>query len=102
MPLSVFAEVVTRFNFVCHAYCLMDHHHHLVIETPEALFTGMRQLNGLFSQACLLTALASAAARSAGIFPDFVTPFFTPAVSHTPLVSRSAMMNAAGCRCKRD
>mgnify|MGYP002075353023 CR=1 FL=1 len=40
-----------RFHWLCHAYCLMDNHYHLVIETPEAnLARGMRQLNGIYTQ----------------------------------------------------
>jgi REP element-mobilizing transposase RayT len=50
--LSTLAEVVKRFHWLCHAYCLMDNHYHLVVETPDAnLSTGMRQLNGVYTQA---------------------------------------------------
>ena len=44
-------HVVRRFSWLCHAYCLMDNHYHLVIETllPN-LPSGMRQLNGLYAQ----------------------------------------------------
>ena len=50
--LSILAEVVDRFNWICHAYCLMINHYHLVIETPEGnLSKGMRQLNGMYTQA---------------------------------------------------
>ncbi len=50
--LQTIAEVVERFNWVCHAYCLMSNHYHLVIETPDAnLSKGMRHLNGVFTQA---------------------------------------------------
>lgn len=50
--LEVLAEVVTRFNWVCHAYCLMTNHYHLVVETPDGnLSKGMRQLNGVYTQA---------------------------------------------------
>jgi REP element-mobilizing transposase RayT len=28
--------VCERFNWVCHAYCLMTNHYHLVVETPKA------------------------------------------------------------------
>lgn len=50
--LEVLAEVVERFNWLCHAYCLMGNHYHLVIETPEGnLSQGMRQLNGVYTQA---------------------------------------------------
>lgn len=50
--LSILAEVVTHFNWICHAYCLMTNHYHLLIETPEGnLSKGMRQLNGMYTQA---------------------------------------------------
>ena len=50
--LSTLAEVVGRFNWACHAYCLMTNHYHLVVETPDAnLSKGMRQLNGVYTQA---------------------------------------------------
>jgi REP element-mobilizing transposase RayT len=50
--LKTLAEVVRRFHWLCHAYCLMDNHYHLVVETPDAnLSKGMRQLNGLYTQA---------------------------------------------------
>ena len=49
--LSVLGEVVSRFHWRCHAYCLMGNHYHLMIETPEANLTkGMRHLNGVFTQ----------------------------------------------------
>lgn len=38
-------------NWVCHAYCEMTNHYHVVIETPNAnLSKGMRQLNGVYTQ----------------------------------------------------
>ncbi|HET9032971.1 MAG TPA: transposase [Dokdonella sp.] len=50
--LSVLADVVADFNWICHAYCLMTNHYHLLIETPDGnLSKGMRQLNGVFTQA---------------------------------------------------
>jgi REP element-mobilizing transposase RayT len=49
--LETLGKVINRFNWLCHAYCLMDNHYHLVIETPEAnLSKGMRQLNGIYTQ----------------------------------------------------
>lgn len=49
--LSVLATVVKRYNWLCHAYCLMNTHYHLVIETPDGnLSSGMRHLNGVFTQ----------------------------------------------------
>lgn len=51
MFLDVLAEVCDRFRWVCHAYCLMSNHYHLLIETREpTLAKGMRQLNGVFTQ----------------------------------------------------
>ena len=49
--LDCLGEVVARFGWRCHAYCLMDNHYHLLFETPEAnLSRGMRQLNGVYTQ----------------------------------------------------
>jgi putative transposase len=49
--LGTLAWVVERFGWRCHAYCLMNNHFHLLIETPEAnLSRGMRQLNGVYTQ----------------------------------------------------
>jgi len=49
--LSVLGDVVERYNWICHAYCLMGNHYHLLIETPDAnLCAGMRQLNGIYTQ----------------------------------------------------
>ena len=49
--LETLAQVCRRFNWVCHAYCQMTNHYHLVLETPEAnLSKGMRQLNGVYTQ----------------------------------------------------
>ena len=48
---TLFGHVCKRFNWVCHAYCLMDNHYHIVVETAEAnLSKGMRQLNGVYTQ----------------------------------------------------
>ncbi len=52
MFLSTLEQVVNRFNWVCHAWCLMDNHYHLLIQTPDGnLSSGMRQLNGVYTQA---------------------------------------------------
>ena len=50
--LGVLGHVVARFYLRLHAYCLMDNHFHLVVETPKAnLSKAMRQLNGVYTQA---------------------------------------------------
>jgi putative transposase len=49
--LELFARVVDRFGWICHAYCLMGNHYHLLLETPlPNLSSGMRQLNGVYAQ----------------------------------------------------
>jgi REP element-mobilizing transposase RayT len=38
-------------HWLCYAYCLMDNHYHVLIETPEPnLVRGMRRLNGVYTQ----------------------------------------------------
>jgi putative transposase len=50
--LTTLGQVSERFHWLCHAYCLMGNHYHLVIETPDGnLSKGMRQLNGVYTQA---------------------------------------------------
>ena len=50
--LGILVEVLERYNWVCHAYCLMINHYHLVIETAEGnLSQGMHHLNGVYTQA---------------------------------------------------
>ena len=49
--LEVFGQACERFHWVCHAWCQMTNHYHILIETPDAnLAQGMRQLNGLYTQ----------------------------------------------------
>ena len=49
--LSLLGDVCDTYNWVCHAYCLMSNHYHLLIETPDAnLSKGMRQLNCVYTQ----------------------------------------------------
>ena len=44
-------RVCRRFHFIIHAFCLMENHYHVLIETPEGnLGQGMRQLNSAYSQ----------------------------------------------------
>ena len=50
--LEVLGRVVNDYNWFCHGYCLMSNHYHLIIETPDGnLSKGMRQLNGVYTQA---------------------------------------------------
>jgi REP element-mobilizing transposase RayT len=48
---EILAEVIEQRRWLCHAYCLMNNHYHLLLETPAAdLSRGMRQLNGVYTQ----------------------------------------------------
>ncbi|MBI2988759.1 MAG: transposase [Deltaproteobacteria bacterium] len=50
--MSTLSHVISRHGWLCHAYCLMDNHYHLIVETPRPnLSLGMRQLNGIYTQA---------------------------------------------------
>jgi len=49
--LEILAHVIERYGWICHAYCLMGNHYHLLIETPGAnLSRGMQLLNGVYTQ----------------------------------------------------
>jgi REP-associated tyrosine transposase len=49
--LNTLQHVNKRYHWICHAYCLMTNHYHLLIETPDGnLALGMRQLNGVYTQ----------------------------------------------------
>jgi len=49
--LKILQDQCRTINWLCHAYCLMDNHYHLLIETPDGnLSKGMRQLNGVYTQ----------------------------------------------------
>ncbi len=42
---------VNRYNWLCHAYCLMSNHYHLLIETSDGnLSAGMKLLNSAYAQ----------------------------------------------------
>ncbi|WP_320043704.1 transposase [uncultured Desulfobacter sp.] len=49
--LEILSDTRQRYNWLCHAFCLMDNHYHLLIETIDpTLSRGMRQLNGVYTQ----------------------------------------------------
>jgi len=49
--LRVLELVTDKYNLLCHAYCLMDNHYHLLVETPDGnLSLAMRHLNGIYTQ----------------------------------------------------
>ncbi len=49
--LDLLGKEIEQQRWRCYAYCLMDNHYHLLIETPEPnLVAGMRRLNGVYTQ----------------------------------------------------
>jgi REP element-mobilizing transposase RayT len=49
--LHTLTRVTARYRWLCHAYCLMTNHYHLLVETPDPnLALGMRQLNGVYAR----------------------------------------------------
>jgi REP element-mobilizing transposase RayT len=52
MWLTRLQQTCQRHQWLCHAYCLMSNHYHLLIETSSAsLSKGMKLLNGGYTQA---------------------------------------------------
>jgi REP element-mobilizing transposase RayT len=52
--LSFLAKVVDGHGWLCHAYCLMTNHYHLLVQTPKAnLAAGMHELNSRYAKAFL-------------------------------------------------
>lgn len=50
--LDLLGREIGQQGWKCYAYCLMNNHYHLLIETPQAnLVQGMRRLNGVYTQA---------------------------------------------------
>ena len=48
--LDLLGEVCSRHNWLCHAYCLMDNHYHIVVETIDGdLSAGTQVLSALMS-----------------------------------------------------
>lgn len=49
--LDLLGKETLQQHWLCYAYCLMDNHYHVLIETPEPnLVRGMRRLNGVYTQ----------------------------------------------------
>lgn len=54
--LNLLREASLYYNLEVHAYCLMDNHYHLLINTPQGnLSQGMRHINGIYTQKFNLT-----------------------------------------------
>lgn len=50
MFLGFLDKTIERYNWLCHAYCLMNNHYHLLVETPDAnISKGMHYLNCVYT-----------------------------------------------------
>jgi REP element-mobilizing transposase RayT len=87
--LKILGQVVKRFNWLCHSYCLMGNHYHLLIETPEGnLSAGMRQLNGVNTQAFNWTHH-----RDGHVFKGRFKAVLVEKESHLPELCRYVVLN---------
>ena len=49
--LATLRHVVRRHEWICHSYCLLSTHYHLLVSTPNPdLAAGMQRLNGRYAQ----------------------------------------------------
>ena len=49
--IQILESVAKKYRWIIHAYCLMNNHYHLILQTPmKNLSSGMRQLNGVYTQ----------------------------------------------------
>lgn len=81
--------VVERSNVLCHAYCLMSNHYHLLLETPDAnISLAIRQLNGVYAQS-----FNRRHARVGHVFQGRFTSRLVEKDSHLLAVSRYIVLN---------
>ena len=45
--LDTLGHVALRYNWLCHAYCLMENHYHLLIDTPEGNLSNANKIDPL-------------------------------------------------------
>ncbi len=87
--LNTLQHVNKRYNWICHAYCLMTNHYHLLIETPDGnLSLGMRQLNGVYTQL-----FNKRHGRSGHLFQGRYSAILIQKDSHLLEVSRYVVLN---------
>ncbi|NTW60110.1 MAG: addiction module toxin RelE [Nitrospirae bacterium] len=87
--LNALQHVKKRYNWICHAYCLMDNHYHLLIETPDGnLALGMRQINGVYTQL-----FNTAHGRSGHLFQGRYKSILIQKDSHLLEVCRYVVLN---------
>lgn len=95
--LQTLQRVNKRYHWICHSYCLMDNHYHLLIETLDGnLSLGMRQLNGVYTQ--LFNARYQ---RSGHLFQGRYKAILIQKETHLLEVCRYVVLNPARARLKK-
>jgi len=95
--LDVLGRAVSRFGWVCHAYCLMSNHYHLLIETPSPnLSQGMQLLNGVYTQR-----FNRAQKRSGHVFQGRFKAILVEKESHLLELARYVVLNPVRARMTR-
>jgi len=95
--LDVLAEVVSRFGWICHAYCLMSNHYHLLVETPlPNLSKGMQLLNGVYTQR-----FNRATKRSGHVFQGRFKAILVEKDSHLLELARYVVLNPVRAKAAR-
>jgi REP element-mobilizing transposase RayT len=47
---NLLASAIEKYSWICHSFCLMGNHYHLLVETPhEGLSEGMHMINGAYT-----------------------------------------------------
>jgi len=95
--LEVLSQVVSRFGWICHAYCLMSNHYHLLVETRSAsLSRGMQLLNGIYTQR-----FNRATNRSGHVFQGRFKAILVEKESHLLEVARYVVLNPVRAKLAR-
>lgn len=94
MFLENFGEVCVSHNWRCYAYCLMDNHYHLFIETIDAtLAHGMRDLNGIYT-----TRFNHKHSRTGHVFQGRYKAFVVDSDAYLYEVARYVVLNPVRAR----
>jgi len=85
--LGTLGDVVEQHGWLCHAYCLMTNHYHLLLETPGAnLSRGMRELNGIYYRWSSLRATLGLVREPAWLVPETLLESFGSATRYAEFV----------------
>jgi putative transposase len=98
LHLALLGQVVEDYGWRCHAYCQMDNHFHLLLETPDAnLSDGMQLLNGAYAQE-----YNAAAGRSGHLFQGRFHSVMIERESQLLETARYIVLNRVRCRAVAD